>query len=309
MKKRQFILTLLLTLASAPCAFAWGSIGHRITAYIAQRYLTPATEAAVTSILDCPMECAANYPDVYRLSAWDGDWEDAPDFIWNAHTVLFDPQMRPQTWGYDPEKVSFEEVKSLIRKLGDTSCGHMAVQYHLRSLQHWKEHSDSANVTDLKMIIHFVGDLHCPAHLQYSRPDGSTDPDRKGAWGKCNYGQFHGKSTALHKLLDIAPEQCHPEFCPDNGLILKAYSDYLDTWDKDSIRKAVSGTFFDYLSDNARRCYWMQGPGGPVTPDVTVDEAFYRETFEPGISYQLVVAGYRLAELLNRIFDPEYKGL
>lgn len=309
MTRRHIILTIALAAAAAPCVFAWGPRGHRLSAYIAQRYLTPVTEAAVTSILDCSLECAANYPDTYRLSAWEGDWEDAPDYVWNAHTVFFTPDMRPATWGYDPENISYDDLKALMRKVGDTSCGHLAVQYHAASLRNWKEHSDSANVTDLKMIIHFLGDLHCPGHQQYSLPDGSKDPDRVGAWAQCNYGTYNGKRTALHKLIDAAPERCHPEFCPGNEINLRSYADYLDTWDADKIHQAVQGHFFDWLSDNARRCYWLQGKEGPVTPGTVVDEAFYKETFEPIVSYQLVVAGYRMAELLNRIFDPEYKGL
>lgn len=296
-----------LTLACVP-ASAWGPVGHRLSSYIAQRYLTPAAEEAVTSILDCSMECASNYPDTYRLDAWEGNREKAPDYCWNAHTVRFGPDFRPLTWGYDPQNLDYEDIKELIRKLGPTSCGHMAVMYHEKSLRAWKEHNDSTNVADLKMLIHLFTDLHCPGHQQYCLPDGSNDPDRSSAWGKCNFGLYKDKPMALHKILDAAPERCHPEFC-EEGANLRAYADAIDTWPKEKIRASVQGSIFDWFSDNARRCYWLQGPDGPVVRSTVVDEKFYREVLEPIVSYQIVVAGYRLAELLNNIFDPDYKGL
>ncbi|MDE6782391.1 MAG: S1/P1 Nuclease, partial [Paramuribaculum sp.] len=42
----------LITLAVALSSWAWSQKGHDVTAYIAEKHLTPATAAAVDSILD-----------------------------------------------------------------------------------------------------------------------------------------------------------------------------------------------------------------------------------------------------------------
>ena len=48
---KRFLLSIAVMLGAAT-AFGWGQKGHDVTAYIAEKHLTPATRSAVDSILD-----------------------------------------------------------------------------------------------------------------------------------------------------------------------------------------------------------------------------------------------------------------
>ena len=59
---KRFLLSIAVMLGAAT-AFGWGQKGHDVTAYIAEKHLTPATRSAVDSILDGKsMVYWANWP-------------------------------------------------------------------------------------------------------------------------------------------------------------------------------------------------------------------------------------------------------
>ncbi len=63
MKLKFFFLSSALVAATLP-SFGWGQKGHDLTAHIAERHLTPATQRAVDEILDGQsMVYFANWPD------------------------------------------------------------------------------------------------------------------------------------------------------------------------------------------------------------------------------------------------------
>src|SRR5678815_5488164 len=61
------VVASLLLLTLTPSAYAWGPTGHRVVAEIAQRHLTPAAQAKVSSLLDGrTLADVANWPDDLR---------------------------------------------------------------------------------------------------------------------------------------------------------------------------------------------------------------------------------------------------
>jgi hypothetical protein len=59
------LLTLLLILETATPAWAWGTLGHRLIARVAEKHLTPEAKAAIAAILE-PNESLADaslWPD------------------------------------------------------------------------------------------------------------------------------------------------------------------------------------------------------------------------------------------------------
>lgn len=87
MRKYILLATVALSFHSVP-AQAWGPTGHRVTAKIAQTYLTPEAQAGITDILGVEsLAEAANWPDFMR-SAEDNFWKNgSPPY----HYVTVEP--------------------------------------------------------------------------------------------------------------------------------------------------------------------------------------------------------------------------
>ena len=159
-----------------------------------------------------------------------------------------------------------------------------------------------------KVHLACAGDnlIHDNIYVDAQKPDGSYDPMGGGIAG--GYGiythSFNGKGKyTLHHLIDGA-DAIHNEFEKN----LDAWKDYLDGryWDK---RQEIigSGDVGSWLQDAARRSKviydWVQ-PGQPL------DDSFYSDPeHEALFSYLFAAAAYRLADIMNRLFDPEYESL
>ncbi len=290
---KRLVLTIAAALVLCAPSFAWGW-AHRMIAYIAQEHSTPATRAVYDRYLDSPLNNIALWPDIFRCRLWaPQDFSDAPDYTFKSweHAVSVGPDFYPLLKSNRPE---------------GNGEGYAAILGYIERLQNYKEMTDSAVVVDMTALVHMVADNHCPGHILYSKPDGSYDPMGGGIAG--GYGiythSFNGKGKhTLHSLIDGA-DAIHNEFEKN----LDAWKDYLDGryWDK---RQEIigSGDVGSWLQDAARRSKviydWVQ-PGQPL------DDSFYSDPeHEALFSYLFAAAAYRLADIMNRLFDPEYESL
>lgn len=127
-------------IATAP-AGAWGPIGHRTIAQVAENHLTPKTRREVAKLLG-----AATLPEV---AYW-------------ADEIRYLPEWKvADTWHY----ISIDDTETLTSTVrnpkGDVVEAIERMEATLRgSTAGAKERSEA-----LKFLIHFVGDIHQPLHV------------------------------------------------------------------------------------------------------------------------------------------------
>lgn len=157
-------------------AFSWGQKGHDTTAAIAGHHLTPATQAAVTDLLDGKsLVYYANWPDnachtpeYAYTKTWHYKNIDAGQSYADAHDI--------------PEGNIVVALEEQCRVLADSASTRR---------QKWLA---------LVLTVHFMGDLHQPMHM-------GRLSDRGGNSHKIT---FFGAPTNLHSVWDTdLPEAAH----------------------------------------------------------------------------------------------------
>jgi len=275
-------------LLAAQGALAWGPQGHRTVGAIADRLLTPAAQA-----------------EVLRLLQNDRDKFDAPSgrttleavSVW-ADELHGTPGARP-SWHYDDvpicgseEKARYcpdgqcntEQLKRLIGVLGDARAA--------------PRERDEA----LKWVVHLVGDIHQPLHA-------ADNGD-------------HGGNLVLVVL---------------EGVHTRGRENLHRAWDGDLVQLALHARNrqqpprdIDALADEAANLEREVGQGTPdgwaresnnlarnvayhyagfacnsLRTGVVVLDAAYLDDAEVVVRERLLLAGARLANLLNKTLAPE----
>ncbi|MCR5325701.1 MAG: S1/P1 nuclease [Bacteroidales bacterium] len=237
---------------------AWGNYGHQAVIAVAQRHLTEKTKANIARYMDYDLKQDATWMDSHRR-----DKEIAYTTAWHVFSV--DGNHR-----YDPNA---RQAK------GDAIHALEIVDYNL---SHYKELTDSAVVMNIRMLIHFAGDMHCPVHCYF--------PGIRNNWkcmiGATEYGSFHG-------LYDQMPKQLWPDLSPDE---LAAQLDDCGACKRNQIAK---GTLLDWARACGDRCWAIYEINAPKTVDLDPDTI---EKSRDIVRLQLRDAGYRLARLLNQYF-------
>ena len=151
----------------------------------------------------------------------------------------------------------------------------------IETLKDYRNLTDSTVAVNIKYIVHIVGDMHCPSHVKYTTYDVNYKVDMPKV----------GRIT-LHSLWDSAVIRetrvySHTEWAKE-----------LDLYSKKQIKEVVAGTPRDWFHESAQRCTvqfdWIK-------PDETVSRDALNSSILL-IEEQCLLAGYRLAHILNGIF-------
>lgn len=141
-------------LAAASPAFAWGPIGHRVSAEIAERNISGKTRAEIAGIMGAETLADA--------STWPDDERSNPDPFW---------QSEASPWHY----VTLPEGKHAAELVhpaeGDAATALERFAAVLRDRNASREDRQRA----VRFIVHIVADLHQPLHA-------GNDADRGGNW-------------------------------------------------------------------------------------------------------------------------------
>lgn len=247
-------------------AFGWGQKGHDIVAFIAQNNLTPKTEAAIDSLLD-------GYSVVYWAN-WLDNASHTQDYAYS------------KTWHYkniDAGKTFENAPKIKEGNIVDALYDQIAIV------------SDSLTSKDdkalaLKMIIHFLGDIHQPLHMGHAS-------DRGGNYHNIKW--FKG-GTNLHTVWDTnLPEAAHAWSHTEWQREIDRVSD------EQRIQILQGGTPDSWGAETYEICKEVYH-STPIGINVEYD---YIAKWTPTVEMQLEKGGLRLADLLNSIFDPDYSAL
>ena len=262
------ILTLVLTLQSASM-YAWGPMGHDVVAAIAEQHLTKKAKKEIDKLLEGK--------SIIYYSSWMDSIQNSPYWKDGYHTT--------KTWHYANVDKGYTYQTMPKNQDGDvvTALGQLTDAM----TDHYAELTDSMKVDYLKMIVHLVGDLHCPMHAgRYS--------DRGGNQTKV---KWFGKPTNLHsvwdsKLIESARKWNYLEWV-----------DQLDRTDKKFRKTVMCGNYEEWFDETVKNAASIYDYVENLEQDMPNLSYQYVYDYSPLLEQQLLLGGYRLAYVLNNIFN------
>ncbi len=260
---RNFLASKWFLLITSILLISWGKVGHQAIGYIAAAHLTPKTATAISNLLgNETLADVSTYPDEIRPDSF---------FQYTAPWHYIDV----------PPNENFTQFQASVYEQ-TTPNVYIALTHWERSLANPKS-SKAVKIFALKMIVHFVGDLHQPLHV-------ARDEDKGGNLTKVLY---EGDSTNLHWVWD------------SKMIEHKALSsqDLAKEWDfatPEDIKTWQADPLIEWLYESNHICnhIYDEHPEGK-----NLGQAYYDAHIEL-VRQRIDQAGIRLAGVLNQIFDP-----
>ena len=165
---RNTITLTIIFLLIGVSVMAWGPTGHRVTGWVAEKYVNKKAKKHLTRILGQEsLAMATTWMDEIRS---DSKYDFAEDWHW---VTIPDGQAYQQT----KKNPKGDIVESIDRMISALKSGKL-------SLQQEREH--------LKMLVHLIGDIHQPLHVGHGHDRGGND--MKVSW--------FGSASNLHRVWD-----------------------------------------------------------------------------------------------------------
>ena len=265
MRTKSILLAAILSVATIFNASAWGGLGHRTIAEIAERHLTPQARANIKKYTNgTPLAEYSVWLDMVRKN--DPYYAELTD---GWHAAIVDENCRTS-----------HELRDKHRKGRDAVTVTLMYDDMFRNRE---KLTDSTVMVALKSVIHMVGDFHCPAHVRY------TDNENG-----CKFNIVYlGHERSLHKVWDTSILT----YGHKNTTYLQ-YADELDTCSPKEIKKITNGWLENWLEESAR-CVRPTLEWVKEGDELYVD---FVEKAQPLAHEQVRKAGYRLAAVLNAMF-------
>ena len=268
MKKILVAAMSMIMLLSSISAFGWGPKGHDVVAAIAEQHLTKKAKKAIDEILDGK--------SIVYYSSWMDNIQNSP--YWeNGYN-------KTKTWHYANVDKGHTYQTMSKNEAGDVITG---LEFLTKELtENYDNLTDSTRADYVKMIVHMVGDMHCPMHA-------GRLSDRGGNGTKV---KWFGQNTNLHsiwdsKMIDSARKWSYSEWV-----------DQLDRTDKKFKSSVMRGTYEEWFKETvegAASIYEYVESMGKDNPNLSYQFVY---DFSHLLEDRLLVGGYRLAYVLNMIF-------
>jgi hypothetical protein len=269
---KRNIIGILFLVASQ--SFGWGSLGHRTVGLIADANLTPKAKASVQYLL--------NKQGLADVANWADSIKSGLSY---KQTVRYHYEKIPAGVSYlqNLQKLTPEE-----KAQGGTIVALIVARDTLRnSMTTLQEKADA-----LKFIAHFVGDIHQPLHS--GRPDDRGGNDIPVTW--------FGESANLHKVWDTSMIYSgHKDILNQQMPIEQASLAYA----KHLVKKTSREIIF-VRSDLDMWIYeaiYLRESGGVYDISYANQQASYQAKLLPTLDNRVLVAGLRLADMVNQIFE------
>jgi len=300
---RKFIILFLVFVCTD--LFAWNSLGHYTIAQIANDHLTPkAKKALLKQMKGLPIMAYGSDADAFR-PYWTTDIGFIPEDIDDIR-----PENVPYLAGFDyslpgnftpyPHCITIMENGEAYRDIRDgEKYIHNMAWYVADFKKKLKAGSlnDEQSVIALCLIIHFIGDMHNPNHIYYD-----SDKVKIGRYPI----EFKGKTMKFHAFWDSEILNIYPNSGKDLAALV-------DQCSLNEIREITKGDVFDWAADAGKSCRPVieeympsvetdkNGSAMNITP-IVIPKNYPREHRDVLFS-QLRKAGYRLAAILNEIYN------
>lgn len=252
------IILFVIALFVAHTALGWGQKGHDVVAYIAEQHLSKKAAKKIDRVLD-------GHSPVYYAN-WMDNASNTPEYAYTKtwHYLNIDEGQTFETMPKNPDGDVLVAIESLVKEL---KAGNLTTEQE---------------ASNLKMLIHLVGDMHCPMHM-------GRLSDRGG--NRCPV-LFFGRATNMHAIwdtdvLESAHKWSYTEWQVQIDRVSKA--------ERKTIEAGIPRMWAEQTYLVCSEIYGSTPEGMKVSYD-------YIAKYAPVIEQQLVRGGIRLAALLNEIY-------
>ena len=258
--KQLITLILALTILTSFQSYAgddWSATGHRVVGKIANQYLTSKTKRNIKKILNNKsLDFVSTFADDIKSDKRYNEF-----YTWHYINMPLDQNYE------DSEKSSS----------GDLVSG---INYCIKVIKDNNSSNDD-KAFYLKLLIHFVGDLHQPMHVGLVEDKGGNDFKL----------QWFYKDSNLHSVWDR-------EMIDGYGMSYSEIADNANILNKNQVKAIQEGTLVDWVNDThklTRQVY------ANVKPNDNLRYSYSYDNFET-VRSQLQKGGVRLAKVLNDLF-------
>ncbi len=255
---KRLVLCALIALCAVPDAFGWGQKGHDVTAYIAECHLSKRAARKVTRVLE-------GHSPVYYAN-WMDNASHTPEYAYSSswHYANVDE-------GYTYQTMPRNDKGDVITALNDI----------IAKLRKGEMSPEEENIA-LRMLVHLVGDMHCPMHAGH----------RSDLGGNTVSVVYFGTPAKLHTIWDTQlVESAH-------NWGYTEWQQQIDRLSKQEEQAVCEGTFEDWFAEtvNISAQIYKETPEGAK---LSYDHVAH---YAPIIEQQLLKGGLRLAAILNDIY-------
>ena len=310
---RQILTILFLIAISSVSALAWDDTGHKITGYIAWQNMTPAArEKAVALLLQAPEDSG-----ILNLLATDSrptaarqEWMFVTmatwaDLVRDRNFPIRNKEYNHGTWHYTDTYFRDNNGKTeIVNDLKPDAENAVERLFALEKIVKDTSKPNAERAVALAWILHIAGDIHQPLHAVSRVTDVEPKGDQGGnAFSLSPADAPKEKRENLHYFWDSIvtrsitrqnQTECDPNYIPrladdltkqfpSSKFAANLKAGKYDEWQRES---------FDLAT---REVYKGIERNKPASED-------YRKRALTISNERLALAGYRMAELLNRIF-------
>ncbi|MDP1835507.1 MAG: S1/P1 nuclease [Chlamydiales bacterium] len=287
---RFFLRIALLLISFVSPANAWWNGGHMIAAEVAHRYLTPETRCECEGLLSLLDEFFPDSSNFVTASIWADQLRDGGLDAFNSWHYVVQP--------YDPEGILSQEQRIQIEKTGENANAAWAIEQAVKTLSN-PNAIPFGKALMLRFLIHLVADIHMPLHVTTLYSHQFPAGDRGGNL----YIIRSPIAPNLHLLWDAGvgafPLVDSPSTPVQRQNARRYAKQSIDRYPPNSLAGTKNLDVQDWLREGF---------------DIAKDHAYKTKRFMvPSHEYiaegqeicqrRIVLAGYRLANLLNSIFQ------
>lgn len=255
---KRLFFTAVMALMIVPNALGWGQKGHDVVAYVAEQNISCRVARKVAKVLE-------GHSLVYYAN-WMDNASHTPEY---AHT---------STWHYANVDEGYTYQTMPKNEKGDVVQAVMQLTEQLKKGGMTPQEESVA----LRMLIHLVGDLHCPMHAGHKSDLG----------GNLVEVLYFGKPQKLHSIWDSALVESAHNW---------GYTEWqreIDRQPRKEDKKLQQGSVEEWFSETvelSKGVYKDMPEGAKISYDEVAKYA-------PLIEQQLLKGGLRLARLLEEIY-------
>ena len=236
---------------------SWGATGHRVVGELAAQRIKKRTAKKINELLDGV--------SLAQISTY------ADDIKSDSHFSEYSP------WHYANIKQDETYISSVKNEKGDIV---FAIEKCIQVIQSSSSSRDDKQF-HLKLLIHFVGDIHQPMHL------GNLD-DRGGNDIKI---KWFGRNSNLHRLWDS-------DMIDNYGMSYSELAINLPNYSEDNLNKIAKAPLMEWVNESqelAKKLYYT------LPKNTNLGYRYLYDHFDT-VRFQLLKGGVRLAALLDQIF-------
>lgn len=254
----NFLLTTLISVyMGLSIANEWGQTGHRTVGLVAEQYLTKKARKAIDKLLEGEsLAYVSNYGDDIKS-------DDRYNDFYSWHYINLPADRRYGEEEPNPKGDVYTAINRCIAVLRDQNSSVEDRQFYL------------------KLLVHFIGDLHQPMHV--GRPEDRGGNDVSLTW--------FGKKTNLHRIWDS-------DMIDSYQLSYSELAQNLPKLSKQEITKIQNQPIIEWVHESQDLANTLYDD----LPEGRSKEYRYRYRYFDTARMQLLKGGLRLAAVLNQIF-------